>query len=273
MVYAEHKGQTHFSKELGDAYLEDCYGIKAGIRLSANQVFKARTVDVLNEMLKHGCFPKCRQKPGKQVSPRFHSVLEKYKNLQFEKGISEKTVFGKKIILVRFLNYLNEQGISDIRSLTSFNVLPYVHTLKEYRHITRSRIIYVLRDFLLFLHLEGYVRDPLSDLFPVIFTNKQERLPSYYSADEIHTILCQVDRDTEFGRRDYLILLLAVQLGLRAGDIRQLKLENIKWSRNTIELIQQKTKKSLQLPLTEGKCSRGIKISSAPTMLNLVCAL
>ena len=64
----------------------------------------------------------------------------------------------------------------------------------------------------------------------------------YYSTEEIHAILCQVDRNTAIGRRDYLILVLAVQLGMRAGDIRQLKFENIKWSQNTVELVQQKTK-------------------------------
>jgi integrase/recombinase XerD len=69
--------------------------------------------------------------------------------------------------------------------------------------------------------------------------------------EEIHEILCQVDRNTGLGRRDYLILVLAVQLGMRAGDIRQLKFENIKWSRNTIEFVQQKTGNFLQLPLTE----------------------
>ncbi len=251
LVYAEQKGQPHFSKELGDAFLEDCYGIKAGVRLSASQVFKVRTVDVLDEMMKHSCFPRCRQKPGKQVTTQFHGILEKYKNLQFEKEISEKTVCGKEIILVRFLNYLDGQRIADIKSLTSHHVLSYLHTLKEYRHSTSSGIMFILRDFLLFLYSEGYVLEPLNDLFPVIFTNKHERLPSYYSADEIHAILCQVDRDTEFGRRDYLILLSAVQFGLRAGDIRQLKLENIKWSRSTVELVQQKTNKHLQLPLTE----------------------
>ncbi len=251
LVYAEQKGQNHFSKELGDAFLEDRYGIKAGIKLSANQVFKVRTIAVLDEIQEHNCFLRCHHKPGKQVPPQFHNILEKYKKLQSEKDISERTVCGKKIILVRFLNYLDEQGITDIKSLTSHEVLSYLHTLKKYSSNSRSGIMFTLRNFLLFLHSEGYVKEPLNGLFPVIFTNKFERLPSYYSTDEIHKILCQVDRDAEFGRRDYLILLLAVQLGLRAGDIRQLKLENIKWSRSTIELVQQKIKKPLQLPATE----------------------
>ncbi|MBW2369980.1 MAG: hypothetical protein JRH15_19080, partial [Deltaproteobacteria bacterium] len=55
-AYAEQKGQNHFSKELGNAFLESYYGIKAGIKLSANQVFKVRTITVLGEMLEQNCF-------------------------------------------------------------------------------------------------------------------------------------------------------------------------------------------------------------------------
>lgn len=91
----------------------------------------------------------------------------------------------------------------------------------------------------------------MNDLFPVISSYKFDRLPSYYSTEEVNSLLCQVDRNSTIGRRDYLILLLAVQFGLRAGDIRQLKFQNIKWSRNTIEFIQQKTNTSIQLPLTD----------------------
>lgn len=60
-----------------------------------------------------------------------------------------------------------------------------------------------------------------------------------------------MDRNSEFGRRDYIVLLLAIQLGMRAGDIRNLKFENIKWHLDTIEFIQEKTNKRIQLPLIE----------------------
>lgn len=50
---------------------------------------------------------------------------------------------------------------------------------------------------------------------------------------------------------DYLVLVLAIQLGLRAGDIRRLKLDDIKWHIDKIEFIQEKTKNPLQLPLSD----------------------
>jgi integrase/recombinase XerD len=251
-MYAEQKGTINFSEELGNAFLADYFGIKAGINLSASQVFKARTVAILGEFWEHGCFLRCHHKRGKQAPPQFRNILKKYESLQFEEEkISKRTINGKKIILVRFLTFLDKQGLNDISGLTALGVLAYLQTLEKYRSNSRSGILFTLRNFLLFLHSDRDIKEPLHELFPVIFSNKFERLPSYYSTDEVRKILYQVDRNTEYGRRDYLILLLAVQLGMRAGDIRQLKFEDIKWSRITIEFVQQKTNKSLQLPLTE----------------------
>jgi integrase len=85
----------------------------------------------------------------------------------------------------------------------------------------------------------------------VIRTNKNERLPSFYSQEEVKRILDSVDRSSRQGKKDYLIILLAAQLGIRTSDIRCLKLENIKWDRNTLEFSQQKTKKYMQLPINE----------------------
>ena len=251
LKYAKQKGCRHFSKEFGWAFLEDNYKIKPGMRLSPSQVFKVRTITVLGEMQEYNYFLKCHQKPGKLAPQQFQNVISKYEKFQTEKRLSKETINGKRIVLVRFLNYLDEQGITDIAVLTPQKILFYLHTLEEYRPATISGILFVLRNFLSFLYSEGNIKEPLNKLFPVIFTNKHDRIPSYYSTNEIHAILCQVDRDTEFGRRDYLILLLAVQFGIRAGDIRQLKFKDVKWSRNTIEFIQQKTKKPHQLPLTE----------------------
>lgn len=251
LKYAEEKGYCYFSKKIGSTFLEDYYGIKAGIKLSNSQVFKVRAISILGEILKYDRFLRCHQKPAKQEPPQFRNLLKKYEKQKMEMHLSKRTIDGKKIILIRFLNFLDGQQVTDISALTSREVLSYLHTLDEYSQASRSGIMFTLRDFLLFLHTEGYVREPLNNLFPVIFSNKYERLPSYYSTEEIHAILCQVDRNTVIGRRDYLILVLAVQLGMRAGDIRQLKFENIKWSRNTVEVVQQKTKNLLQLPVTE----------------------
>jgi len=254
--YVEQKGHNHFSKQLGIAFLEEHFGIKSGIKLSTSQTFTVRTITVLGEILNHDSFLRCHQKPGKQAPQQFYELLNEYQTLQIEKKLLKRTIHKNISSLTRFLIFLDDQKITDIATLSSHEVFSYLDTIEEYSSSTKSGILFTLRSFLLFLYLEGKIKEPLNNLFPVIVSNKHERIPSYYSTDEIKAILCQVDRSSEFGRRDYLILLLAVQPGMRAGDIRRLKFKNIKLNRNTIEFIQQKTNKPLQLPMTEElKCA------------------
>jgi integrase len=58
-----------------------------------------------------------------------------------------------------------------------------------------------------------------------------------------------VDSTTPAGKRNYAMLLLTLRTGLRAVDIINLKLGDIQWKRNAIEIVQSKTGTPLVLPL------------------------
>lgn len=89
-----------------------------------------------------------------------------------------------------------------------------------------------------------------NDIFPKVQKVERSILPSYYTIEEINKILEQVDRKTKKGKRDFAIMLLAIVYGLRNSDIVHLKYSNILWNQDKIELLQYKTKKLLELPLT-----------------------
>lgn len=249
--YAKNKNCDTFSLELGYEFLENYYGIKEGMKLSSSQVFSVRIMKVLYEFMHHNNFHKCHQTKGKQVPYQFNSVLEEYTQLQQEMQLSKRTIQGKRIKLINFLSFISQQEVNRIQELTPQHVLLYINTLSAYSQATKSGILFTLRDFLAFLYSGGYTSESINSLFPVIFSNKFERIPSYYSTEEIQKILNCVDRDTVIGRRDYLVMLLAVQLGMRAGDIKHLRFNNIRWNIDTIEFIQEKTKNPLQLPLLD----------------------
>ncbi len=250
-IYAKSKNRNNFSLELGKSFLSDYYGIEQGMKLSTSQVFKVRCIKVLEEYRQHKLFHKCHQTVGRQVPNQYKLILEEYIQLQKELQLSTRTLQDKQIKIIHFLSYLDRENLNNFNNLMPNDVMAYLGTLSEYASASRSSILFTLRDFLAFLFSKGYSESPLARLFPVIFTNKFERIPSYYSIEEIQKILKQVDRNTEIGRRDYLVLLLAVQLGMRAGDIRKLEFINIKWHLDTIEFIQEKTKNPLRLPLIE----------------------
>lgn len=78
---------------------------------------------------------------------------------------------------------------------------------------------------------------------------EREKLPSVYTEEEISQIGKSINRN-EFGaKRLYAIFMLASRLGLRSSDIRNIKFEHIDWDKNCITLIQQKTKRKIELPL------------------------
>lgn len=206
--------------ELGQTFLSYYYGIKLGTKLSSSQVFKVRCVNVLNEFQQNKTFSKCHQPLGQQVPTQFISILDKYNQAQKNLELSVRTIQGKQIRIIHFLSFLEKRSLNDINTLVPYDVLASLETLSEYSNSTKSVMLFNLRDFLSFRFTQGYVESQLNQLFPVVISNKFERIPSYYSPEEIQMILLTVDRSTVIGRRDYIVLILAVQLKMRAGDIR-----------------------------------------------------
>lgn len=76
-------------------------------------------------------------------------------------------------------------------------------------------------------------------------------IPSAFSKEDVHRVLEAVDRSSPKGKRDYAMLLVASELGLRSGDIRNWTFSNLHWEKNTIELTMSKTGKPITLPLLE----------------------
>ena len=78
-----------------------------------------------------------------------------------------------------------------------------------------------------------------------------------YSQDEINRAVSSIDTSTPEGLRDYAIMLLAFDTGLRSIDIRTLCFENINWKKGLLYLRQAKTNEPLVLPLS-GKVMNAI---------------
>lgn len=116
---------------------------------------------------------------------------------------------------------------------------------------TKSGKTFILRHFFNFLYAQGLILYSGRELFPVIVTNKRDRILSFYSEEEVRKLVSCIDNNTVKGKRDLIVVLLAAELGMRSGDICRLKLSEIHWERNTIEFSQFKTGVFNQLPLLD----------------------
>ena len=104
-----------------------------------------------------------------------------------------------------------------------------------------------LRSFLRYLRHRGKVSSDLSGCVPAVPNWSLSTLPRFISTKDVERILKCCDRKSPVGRRNYAILLLA-RLGLRAGEVVGLNLDDIDWSAGQIT-IRGKGGRSVPLPL------------------------
>ena len=249
--YASDKGISTFTLGLGIQFLSDHYGIDPNAKLPHFHVSLVRRIKVLEEFRNTSKFCLCHQKDPKKVPIQFEKIFKSYQELCHDRQLAQKTIQSKSITVTNFLNHLNKKRIGNLCELSTTNIYGYVRSLESYSSLTKSYILFTLRDFLKFLYTKDLIAKEVSNVFPVITSNKFERIASFYTKTEINKLLGCVDRQTKIGKRDYAVLILAIQLGIRAGDIRKLKFGNIKWDTDQIEYIQEKTKNPIYLPLLE----------------------
>lgn len=181
----------------------------------------------------------------------FLDTLEDYLNLKEFGILSPLTISSKRLTIISFMNYLGDNNVKDFHHCTQKNVIGYLTSLANLSSSTISGRTFILRHFFNYLNGKNLTLFSGNELFPVIFTNKRERIFSFYSLEEIRRIVSALNRSTPYGTRDFIVVLLAAELGIRSGDILRLKMSNIHWEHDTIEFVQYKTKIFNQLPLLE----------------------
>jgi integrase len=111
-----------------------------------------------------------------------------------------------------------------------------------------KRMVTALRSLLGFLHVEGIVDQPLATAVPSVAGWTQTGLPKALDAEQVAALLACCDERTATGRRDLAILTLLVRLGLRAGEVAALRLDDIDWRRGEIT-VRGKGNRRDRLPL------------------------
>jgi site-specific recombinase XerD len=91
-----------------------------------------------------------------------------------------------------------------------------------------------LRSFLAFLHVEGRITRPLTTAVPSVAGWRLAGLPKALPPAHIQALLAACDRRTRTGRRAFAVVTILVRLGLRAGEVAGLQLDDIDWRAGTV---------------------------------------
>lgn len=182
---------------------------------------------------------------------QYEKLISQYLNLDEFREKADSTMNCKRTTVVAFCNYLGDKGIVSMTSCRHKDVLGFMDSISALSESSKSGKRFILRHFFNFLYDQKIVLYSGRELFPVIVTNKRDRILSFYSEAEISKLISCIDNKTVRGKRDLIAILLAAELGMRSSDICRLKLTDIHWERSTIEFFQFKTGIFNQLPLLE----------------------
>jgi site-specific recombinase XerD len=114
----------------------------------------------------------------------------------------------------------------------------------------RKSCITGVRMFLRFLIAEGKCPPGLDGCIPTMAHWRLSSLPRYLQSGDVERVIKSCDCATSVGRRDRAILLLLARMGLRAGDVARLRLEDIDWVQAWIH-FSGKGGRQTRLPLTQ----------------------
>lgn len=115
---------------------------------------------------------------------------------------------------------------------------------------TAKQVVSALRSLLRYLHVEGLIDRPLVAAVPSVAGWQLSGLPRPLDRDEVRRLLGACDRRTVAGRRDFAILLLLSRLGLRAGEVAALELDDIDWRSGEL-VVSGKGGRVTRLPLPD----------------------
>jgi site-specific recombinase XerD len=115
---------------------------------------------------------------------------------------------------------------------------------------TTQKRVTSLRAFLRYLNFTGESPDDLAMAVPAIASWRLARLPCCLSEEELVRVIAACDGSTLGRLRDRAILLLLSRLGLRAGDVAQLRLADIDWNNGSLQ-VTGKGRYQVRLPLPQ----------------------
>lgn len=166
---------------------------------------------------------------------RAESVREFSRYLTQERGLSAATVDSYVAVVGHFLAHRFSEGPVELAALQAHDLTGFV--LAQARHLSpkpAQLMVTALRNFLRFLYQHGRIAVDLAAVVPAVADWRLARVPKYLQPEQVELLLESCDQRTVVGQRDFSILLLLARLGLRAGEVVHLRLEDFDWPRGVL---------------------------------------
>lgn len=240
--FMDKKGVDIYTPDIGAEFLLAFqHDGKVG-RYAKNRI---RSIHMLDDLLIFGYVRKrsvklvCHVLDG-EIGVEMNKFIVHLVNLRRGKS----TLYQYRLHLNDFINYLTLNGVNTVNDITENHIITFVAS-----HPNKASVLTELRVLFRFWKEKNIIDGRFIDFFDSYRQPVRERIPSFFTKEEVLQIENSILRSSGIGKRDYAIVLLASRLGLRASDIAGIQFSDIDWDKNSIILKMKKTGKIVELPL------------------------
>ena len=170
--------------------------------------------------------------------------------LESDLGLSKRTIDSYVLKVRPLLNAHLKTKSMRLDGLTAADVIDYLRreVVRLDNPSSTKSLPAALRSFLRYARYCNAIKLDLASAVPSAPCWAMTSIPRAIAPEHVRRALTCCDRRKSVGRRDYAILLLLARLGLRAGEIVHLKLDDIDWESGTLR-IHGKGRRDSALPL------------------------
>jgi len=171
--------------------------------------------------------------------------------LKEERGLSQATLRTYMPVIHSFLSEYSGSGTILFSEILSIDITRFILTRARTISLHRVQLMAsALRVFFRFLRYRGDITSDLAASVPAVADRKRSQIPKHLVPDDVERLLTNCDQTTAVGKRDYGVLLLLARLGLRAGEVVALALDDIDWDAGVVS-IRGKGGRRDQLPIPQ----------------------
>ena len=252
----EKTGTDYFTEELGRRYLADTIGFPFAENrwLTSPEASHIRCVRRVGEYQLYGAVLRNHAKSAKILDGwelGDEKIIAAYVESVQTADNSDATKKLRIHHIRQFYEFLASRKVSGIHDISAQIVSDYAASLQGESPVYTKHRLATLRFYFRFLKQKSILECDWSFAVPKVIAPKNLNVPALWSREELERLLKSIDRGSPAGKRDYAVILLVVQLGLRIADVSALRLDSLKWERNELEFIQHKTGNRVTQPLLE----------------------
>jgi integrase/recombinase XerD len=183
-----------------------------------------------------------------------HAEIEQYERyLRDVCGVAKVTRVSRVRYVGAFLQEEFDNGPVDRAAISGAALHRFVIARGQTCRPSSTGVIAdALRSYVRYLVLEGLALDHLCEAIPAVARWRLATVPRHLQPEERDRLIRSFARRNPRSRRDYAITRCLMDLGLRAGEVAALQLEDIDWRAGMLTIRETKTYRSRCLPLPAG---------------------